>query len=43
MVPSDGSGSKNFDPGQVGSIFVAWIGSGGSAIFGLGLDLKNFP
>jgi len=29
---SDGSGSKIFDPGQVGS-----------AIYGLGLNLENFP
>jgi len=29
---SDGSGSKNFDPGRVGS-----------AIYGLGLNLENFP
>jgi len=29
---SDGSRSKFFDPGQVGS-----------AIYGLGLDLENFP
>jgi len=38
---SDGSGSKNFDPGQVVSILC---GSGrvGSAIYGLGLNLENF-
>jgi len=32
MVSSDGSGSKFFDPGRVGS-----------AIYGLGLNLENFP
>jgi len=39
---SDGSGSKIFDPGQVGSIFC---GSGrvGSAIHGLGLNFGKFP
>jgi len=31
-VSSDGSGSNIFDPGQVGS-----------AIYGLGLNLENFP
>jgi len=44
MNTSDGSGSKNFDPGQVVLIFCGsgWIGS---AIYdlGLGLGLENFP
>jgi len=38
VYASDGSGSKFFDPGQVGSIFVALVGS---AICGLGLNLEN--
>jgi len=39
---SDGSGSKNFDLGRVSFL---WLGSGrvGSAIYGLGLNLENFP
>jgi len=39
---SDGSGSKIFDPGRVGSIFC---GSGrvGSDIHGFGLNFENFP
>jgi len=39
---SDGSGSKIFDPGRVNFL---WLGSGwvGSAIYGLGLNLENFP
>jgi len=41
-MASDGSGSKIFDPGWVGSIFC---GSGrvGSDIYGLGLNFENFP
>jgi len=34
---SDGSGSKLFDPGRVNYL---WLGS---AIYGLGLNLENFP
>jgi len=34
----NGSGSKFFDPGQVGSIFVAWVGSGD-----LWFGMENFP
>jgi len=39
---SDGSGSKNFDPGRVGSIFCGsvWVGSD---IYGFGLNFENFP
>jgi len=39
---SDGSGSKFFDPGRVNFL---WLGSGQvrSAIYGLGLNLENFP
>jgi len=39
---SDVSWSKIFDPGQVN---FWWLGSGrvGSAIYGLGLNLKNLP
>jgi len=39
---SDESGSHIFNPGQVGSIFC---GSDrvGSAIYGLGLNMENFP
>jgi len=42
VLSSDGSGSKMFDPGQVGSIFC---GSDRveSAIYGLGLILEIFP
>jgi len=44
---SDGSGSKFFDPGQVGSIFYVsgQVGSVRvrSAIYGLGLNLENVP
>jgi len=39
---SDGSVSKFFDPGQIGSIFCG-LGRVGSAIYGLGLNLKIFP
>jgi len=39
---SDGSGSKIFDAGRVGSNFCC-LGQVGSAIFGLGMDLENFP
>jgi len=37
---SNGTGSKNFEPGWVGSIFCCsgWSGQVGSAIFGLGLE-----
>jgi len=41
LTNSDGSGSKIFDPGQIGSIFSSSI-QVGSAIYGLGLDLENF-
>jgi len=34
---SDGSGSNIFDPGRVKFLLV------GSSIFGLGMDLENFP
>jgi len=39
---SDGSGSKIFDPSRVRSIFCGsgWVRS---AIYGLGLNLENFP
>jgi len=37
---SDGFGSIFFVQGQFKSIFVSWVGS---AIFGLGLGLENFP
>jgi len=39
---SDGSGSKIYDPGRVGSIFCG-LGRVGSAIYGMGLNLENFP
>jgi len=39
---SDGSGSKIFDPGQVESIFCG-LGQVGLTIYGLGLNLENFP
>jgi len=43
-ISSNGSGSKIFDPGRVGSIFCCSV-QARSAIFGLrlGLGLKNFP
>jgi len=40
LYNNDGSRSKTFDPGQVGSIFVTRFGS---AIYVLGLGLENFP
>jgi len=41
---SDGCGSKIFDSGWVGSIFL-WLGLGriGPVIYGFGLNLENFP
>jgi len=39
---SDGSGSKFFDPGRFRSIFCG-LGRVGSAIYGSGLNLENFP
>jgi len=39
---SDGSGSKIFDPGRVGSIFCG-LDRVGSDIYGLGLNLKISP
>jgi len=39
---SEGSGPKFFDPGWVGSIFCG-SGQVGSAIYGLVLNLENFP
>jgi len=38
---SGGSGSKNFDQGQIGSILF-WVGSAIHGL-GLGLGLGNFP
>jgi len=42
ILISDGFGSNIFVPGQVESIFSG-LGRVGSAIYGLGLDLENFP
>jgi len=39
---SDGSGTKIFDLGWVGSVFCG-SGQVGSAIYGLGLNFENFP
>jgi len=42
LAASDGSGSNFFGQGQVGSNFCG-SGRAGSAIYGLGLNLENFP
>jgi len=39
---NDGSRSNIFEPGQVRWIFSS-LGRVGAAIYGLGLDLENFP
>jgi len=39
---SDGSGSKVFDPGRVNFLLLG-LGGVGSVIYGLGLNLENFP
>jgi len=43
VLPSDGFGSKYFDPGWAGQILLPGPGLMGSAIFGLGLAFENFP
>jgi len=47
VLSSDGSGSKNFDPRWVNFLWLwsgrVWSGLVGSAIYGLGLNLENFP
>jgi len=42
-MTSDGSGSKIFDPGWVGSIFVARVGSGWVSHLWFGLEFGKFP